>query len=307
MLAEEAIVRRESAGRARKAEREEYLKRRQRKTILERCRRIAVVGASRSPDSASFVSVEKLLGAGLEILPVLPGSQRYLGFPCYASVRDLPGDIDIVQLYPDARIDLLSVARETAQKGAKAFWIERGWATPEVRELLAQSRVQIVEGESLEKEYAKHTSLPFRVEREASAEKRAATVALFMTKNPVTVRAAEGINIAIDKMKRGHFRHLPVVNEQGKLVGMISDRDIRLIRPSLAFVNPEDAELQLTSTLVRQAAVFDPVVVRPDAPLEHAAELMLRWEIGGLPAVDDKDNLVGMITYTDLLRAFLAR
>lgn len=307
MSAKEATAREPGAEKLRRAEREEYLKRRQRKTILERCRRIAVVGASESPDSASFVSVEKLLGLGLEILPVLPGCQSYLGLACYSRVRDLPGDVDIVQVYPDEKIDLLSVAREAAEKGAKAFWVEKGWATEQVRELLARSRVQIVEGEGLEREYIKHTSFPARAERVVQAEKGTVAVTQFMSKDPVTVRATDGINVAIEKMKKGHFRHLPVVDDHGKLIGMISDRDIRLIRPSLAFVNPEDAELQLMSTLVRQAAVFDPVIVGPDAPLEHAAELLLRWEIGGLPVVDDKDRLVGMITYTDLLRAFLQR
>jgi len=85
------------------------------------------------------------------------------------------------------------------------------------------------------------------------------------------------------------------------------DRDIRLIRPSLAFVSSEDAAVQLWSTAVRQAAVFDPVTIQPDQPLEQAAELMLRWEIGGLPVVDDRGKPIGIITYTDLLRELITR
>jgi acetoin utilization protein AcuB len=128
-----------------------------------------------------------------------------------------------------------------------------------------------------------------------------------MTKNPVTVKPGDTLKEALDKMKKGRFRHLPVVDEEGKLIGMISDRDIRLIRPSLAFVSSEDAAVQLWLTAVRQAAVFNPVTIPPDAPLEQAAELMLRWEVGALPVTTAGEKLVGIISYADLLREFVAR
>jgi len=60
--------------------------------------------------------------------------------------------------------------------------------------------------------------------------------------------------------------------------------------------------VQLWSLSVQQAAVFDPVKVGPDTTLREAAELMLRWHVGGLPVVDNTDKVVGVITYTDLLR-----
>jgi acetoin utilization protein AcuB len=91
-------------------------------------------------------------------------------------------------------------------------------------------------------------------------------------------------------MDHGHFRHLPVVDEHEKLIGMLSDRDIRLIRPSLAFTSKEEAAVQLWSISVQQAAVFDPISVKPDSSLREAAELMLRWHVGGLPVVDDHGN-----------------
>jgi CBS domain-containing protein len=88
---------------------------------------------------------------------------------------------------------------------------------------------------------------------------------------------------------------------------MLTDRDIRLIRPSLAFVSKEEAATQLWSIAVRQAAVFDPVSVKPETTLKEAAEMMLRWHVGGLPVVDEHDQVVGMITYTDILREFVGR
>jgi CBS domain len=61
-----------------------------------------------------------------------------------------------------------------------------------------------------------------------------------------------------------------------------------LFRPSLMFVGKEDATVQLWSLAVQQAAVFDPISVKPETTLKEAAELMLRWHVGGLPVADDQ-------------------
>ena len=284
-----------------------YLLRRQRKAILEHCRRIAVVGASADPDNESYVAMEKLLGLGLEIIPIFPGRESFLGLRCYARLRDVPGKIDIVQVYPDGGINVVELAREAVDKGAATFWIEKGMAaSKEVEDILSNGRVQLVEYESLETEYLKHTPLmaspgPMR------KEKKAVKVKERMTKNPTWVTPEEALKDAVWKMERGHFRHLPVVDNEGKLIGMLSDRDIRLIRPSLAFVGKDDAMVQLWSLAVQQAAVFDPISVKPETTLKEAADLMLRWHVGGLPVADDQHKLIGMITYTDLLRDYVGR
>ncbi len=91
------------------------------------------------------------------------------------------------------------------------------------------------------------------------------------------------------------------------MIGILSDHDIRLIRPSLVFVGKEDVMVQLWSLVVEQAAVFDPISVKPETTFKEAAEQMLRWHVGGLPVADDQNRLVGMITYTDLLREVVRR
>jgi CBS domain-containing protein len=282
--------------------------RRQRKAVLENCRRIAVVGASDAPNSPSYVTVEKLLGLSLEMIPVFPDRISFLGLRCYRTLRDVPGKIDIVQVYPDDVIDFVELARAAVDRGVSTFWIEQGVAPArEVEDILAGGHVQLVEYENLEHEYLKH--MPFATAAVASPrkDKKAAKVKERMTKNPATVKPTDGLNEALWKMEHGRFRHLPVVDESGKLIGMLSDRDIRLIRPSLAFVSKEDANVQLWSISVQQAAVFEPVKVMPDSTLKEAAELMLRWQVGGLPVVGERDRLIGIITYTDLLREFLGR
>jgi CBS domain-containing protein/predicted CoA-binding protein len=284
-----------------------YLLRRQRKAILESCRRIAVVGASADPESPSFVSIEKLLGLGLEVVPIFPERESLLGLRCYPRLSEVAGKIDIVEVYPGEGINFIELAKEAIQKGVSTFWIEQGVAASrEIEQVLSEGKVQLVEYENLVSEYIKHTPMTIAPSR-ARKEKRAAKVKERMSRNPATVKPEDGIQDAIWKMERGHFRHLPVVNDSGKLIGMLSDRDLRLIRPSLAFVTKEDATLQLWSIAVQQAAVFDPVKVAPDTTLKEAAELMLRWQVGGLPVVDDGDKLLGIITYTDLLREFVGR
>ncbi len=284
-----------------------YLLRRQRKAILENCRRIAVAGVSRDPNSDSFGSVEKLLGLGLEVVPVCPEGESLLGIRCYPRLRDIPAGIDIVQVYPAAGIDFAQLAQDAVEKRVCAFWIEQGVAASrDIEDILANGRVQLIEYENLLTEYIKHTPVTM-VSSRPRKDKRASKVKERMTKNPSTVKPEDGLKDAIWKMERGHFRHLPVVDESEKLIGMLSDRDVRLIRPSLAFVDKQDANVQLWSIAVQQAAVFDPVKVQPDTTLKEAADLMMRWQVGGLPVVDDENHLVGIITYTDILREFVGR
>lgn len=287
--------------------RKTYLFRRQRKAILEHCRRIAVVGASADPNSPIFISTEKLLGMGLEIIPVFPGRESLLGLRCYAKLSDVPGKLDIVQVYPSDGVDYKELAREAVAKNVNTFWMEPGLAaSKEVEDILINGKVHLVEYENLETEYLKH--LPFATATAAPRKDRKATkVRERMSKNPATVKPDDGLKDAIWKMDHGHFRHLPVVDEHEKLIGMLTDRDIRSIRPSFAFVGKDDAAVQLWSISVQQAAVFDPISVKPDSSLREAAELMLRWHVGGLPVIDDHEKVVGMITYTDLLREFVGR
>jgi acetoin utilization protein AcuB len=283
-----------------------YLLRHQRKAILENCRRIAVAGVSSDPDSVSFVALKTLLAKGLEIIPISDGSASLLGLRCYRSLSDVPGKIDIVQVYPSVAVDCVELAKEAVEKKVATFWIEPGLiASPETRDILSSGKVQLVEYEELMTEYLKHNPFLTGLPRSLHKDKRGPLVKERMSKNPATTQPKDGLKDAMWKMEHGHFRHLPVVDKKNKLIGMLTDRDVRLIRPSLAFTNKEDAEVQLWSISVQQAAVFDPISVRPETTLKEAAQLMLRWHVGGLPVVDNQGTVVGVITYTDILREFV--
>ena len=112
-----------------------------------------------------------------------------------------------------------------------------------------------------------------------------------MTQEPITVEPADLAVRAVHKMQAGGFRRLPVVRD-GRLVGIISDRDLREHRGHLEQVKIND----VMST--------NPITVTPATTVEEAAQIMLERQIGGLPVVAD-GHLVGIVTASDILRAFL--
>jgi acetoin utilization protein AcuB len=118
-------------------------------------------------------------------------------------------------------------------------------------------------------------------------------VEAFMTRDPETIHPHETLAVAREKMDRGRFRRLPVVDDAGKLVGILAEGDLR------AHVG------YLDGTRVTAAMVENPVTLTPNDSVERAAEILVERKIGGLPIVDEGDRPVGMLTESDLLRCFL--
>ncbi len=113
-----------------------------------------------------------------------------------------------------------------------------------------------------------------------------------MTPNPVTVGPHNTLADAKRAMDAGGFRRVPVV-EDGRIVGILTERDIR------------SHEGYLDSTRV-DAVMRSPVVtISPYNTVEEAAWMMLKLKIGGMPVVSSGE-LVGVVTTSDLLKAFLA-
>ena len=283
-----------------------YVARRQQKNFLESTRRIAVVGMRPDPIFKSYTRTRKLLEYGLDIVPVLSNCESALGLVRYGRVSDIPAPIDIVQFYTDGNANLLETVRDTIAKGAKGFWIEDDRAPEEVRNLLKRAGVQLFEFDSLQKEY----------EQYFSGDKATPTVSNWgtdkhvgdrMTRYPVTVRPQDSIQSALEKMHKGHFRHVPVVDDENRLVGMFSDRDLRLMYPSPVFGPDEQHMEKFRATAMADAASFNPVSVLAEATLAEAAELMLRWNVEALPVIAGNDYLVGIITVSDFLKDSLGR
>jgi len=114
----------------------------------------------------------------------------------------------------------------------------------------------------------------------------------YMTPKPTTIGPRDRLEAAKALMDAERFHRLPVV-ENGRLIGILSERDIRAHSG------------YLKTTLVDAAMTPDPITISSATPLEEVAALMLNRQIGGLPVVDD-GKLVGIITVSDMLKAFLA-
>lgn len=124
-----------------------------------------------------------------------------------------------------------------------------------------------------------------------------------MTPDPVTVFSHESLQVAQQRMVMHRCRRLPVLSEDGALVGILTDRDMRLAvnSPLIMRERWQDEQL-LAQTQVAACMTPDPICVGPDTPLRDALDILLKHRISGLPVVDS-DHLVGVLTVTDLLRA----
>jgi acetoin utilization protein AcuB len=117
------------------------------------------------------------------------------------------------------------------------------------------------------------------------------TVRDVMSRALVTIDPKTSCDEARGLMEVRRIRHLPVV-AGGRLLGMVSDRDVR----SAASLAPGTAAGRIMTP--------NPVTVTPETRVEHAARLMLAARFGSLPVMDGS-ALAGIVTYTDLLRAFV--
>ena len=126
-----------------------------------------------------------------------------------------------------------------------------------------------------------------------------------MTANPVTIGPHENLRSAIDQMKSIECRRLPVVNEYGDLIGIVTDRDTRLAMnsPYIADQANQD-DIILDNVTVRECMTSAPITVEPTTNLLQATSLMLRHHIGGLPVLLG-ESLVGIVTATDVMSAFV--
>jgi acetoin utilization protein AcuB len=121
-----------------------------------------------------------------------------------------------------------------------------------------------------------------------------------MTREVIVVPPELPLAEAWEIMKRKHIHHLPVVRS-GRLLGILSDRDV-LLR---ATRGPGDEALIRTKDLVAAAMTPAPYVCGPSTPIDELVHTMTEKNIHAIPVVSDDDNLIGLVTATDLLLLLL--
>jgi acetoin utilization protein AcuB len=126
-----------------------------------------------------------------------------------------------------------------------------------------------------------------------------------MTPNPVTVTTDTSLKEALDLIRSKPFRHLPVLDESGKLVGIVTEKSLVYASPTpTTTLSVFEVDYILSRTKIGQVIEGSVVTVEPDLPIEEAARLMVDKHFGCLPVVEN-DELVGIISDTDMFRVFV--
>jgi CBS domain-containing protein len=145
------------------------------------------------------------------------------------------------------------------------------------------------------------------------------TVADMMSRNPVVVKRETSLTEAIKILAERRISGLPVVDDSGKLVGIISETDlmwqetgvtppayIMFLDSVIYLQNPATYERDLHKALgqtVGEVMSKDPITIAPDKSLRDAAKLMHDKNIHRLPILDSEGQVIGILTRGDIIRA----
>jgi acetoin utilization protein AcuB len=126
-------------------------------------------------------------------------------------------------------------------------------------------------------------------------------VADLMTLEPDTITPETSLLEVMDRLKADACRQLPVLDDEGHLVGIITDRDIRLAMNSPLVLHERSQDLALLGAATAGSVMTPrPVTVAPDSPAAQAAKILSTYKFGALPVLDG-EVLVGIVTVTDFL------
>lgn len=123
----------------------------------------------------------------------------------------------------------------------------------------------------------------------------------YMTKKVSSLRDDARLLDAALLIRHSGIRHVPIVDSEGKAVGIISDRDVARLAPSmLTRVSQEEYNKIFESTAITKVMTKEPITIRANAPIAEAVEILHKKKIGALLVVED-EKLVGILTVSDML------
>ncbi|MGB5617531.1 MAG: CBS domain-containing protein [Desulfobacterales bacterium] len=128
-----------------------------------------------------------------------------------------------------------------------------------------------------------------------------------MTQKVITTGSEASVFDAYEKMSQNRIRHLPVIDADGRLIGIVTDRDIRSALPYSMIKDPaRTAETEKVKDLkVKDIMTTDPKTIGPHHTIQDALVLIQELRVGALPVVDKEGKLKGILSVRDLLRAFI--
>jgi acetoin utilization protein AcuB len=126
-----------------------------------------------------------------------------------------------------------------------------------------------------------------------------------MTRKVVTVDQEASIFDAQELMAKNKVRHLPIVDQKQRLIGIVTDRDIRSALPNRCFELTPAEEKKIAAIKVKDIMTKDPITISPTYTIQDALLMIQNAKVGALPVVDEDKRLKGIISVRDLLRAFI--
>lgn len=133
-------------------------------------------------------------------------------------------------------------------------------------------------------------------------------IANIMTRAIVTVHMDDELSLLETLLENRGFKHLPVVDEEHKLVGMISDRDLRdELSPFLHTPGETRRDEALLHKRAHQIMTRHPITAAPDDDVDYVARLMLFNGISSVPIINQEAHLIGITSWEDLLCHYTRR
>ncbi len=120
--------------------------------ILKSCKNVAMVGASPNPDRPSYHVLNYLREQGYKVIPVNPTTKVVCGEKCYANLEDIPGKVDVVDIFRKSE-DVPAIVDEAIKIGAKAVWMQEGVINDEAAKKAADAGLLVVMDRCMLKEH----------------------------------------------------------------------------------------------------------------------------------------------------------
>lgn len=121
------------------------------KEILK-LKRVAVVGISRDPNKPAYQVPKYLLEKGYDIIPVNPFADEILGMKCYKNIKDVEGEIDIVDIFRPSN-EVLQIVKDAIVKRPKVIWMQLGIRNDEAAEFARKHNIKVVQDRCMMEEH----------------------------------------------------------------------------------------------------------------------------------------------------------
>ena len=127
------------------------------KEILSKYKKIAMIGVSNDPTKASTIVMKYMQKYGFKVYPVNPRAkgQKILGEEVFEKITDIKDPIDIVDVFRPSK-EVLDIAKDTIQIGAKVLWLQLGIKNEEAKKIVEKNKIEYVEDKCTKMEYQKH-------------------------------------------------------------------------------------------------------------------------------------------------------